>query len=153
MVSSGPGKSGGRFLRPGSGLVPSNLARGGTRGWKTNHGSRGRRCALRSVCRCTGTEQWQKKRGVALVSADTPGCPRFRRHRRTSHAPRPPGALRICNCSATNCKSRFSVVNTNACVHACPPPPNVCTKLSILDGDLSRGRRFGEKRNNRDSRV
>ena len=50
---------------------------------------------------CAGAAQRNsgKRSGVALVSADTPGWPRFRRHRRTRHAPWPAGAYEICNCT------------------------------------------------------
>lgn len=123
-------------------------------------GRRGVHCG--AACRCSGTERWQKKRGVALVSADTPGCPRFRRHRRTRrHAPRPPGgALRISNCTRSNCKSRSSFVNTNkhalpACLPACPSlllqprALNYPSWMEICRGGGDSGRSV----NNPDSRV
>lgn len=122
MVSSGPaGKS--VFV---SGLVPS------WRGWKTNHGSRrGVHCG--AVCRCSGTERWQKKRGVALVSADTPGCPRFRRHRRTP--PRSTASRRrLTNLQlhALQLQVTFRCEHEHAVVHAClslsPLPPPTCNQ-------------------------
>lgn len=139
MVSSGPGKSGGRFR---FGFGDWFQAGEGTRGWKTNHGSRrgvhcGAWCAGapgRNGGKRSAALRWSAlTRPVARASGATV-------ERATLHGlPAAPYEFAIAHRSAANCKSR-SVVNTDAVVHACLPPPTRALKLySILLMEICRG--------------
>lgn len=136
-VSSGPGKGGGRFLGPGSGLVPTwregprvggrpiTVAVAGGVHCGACAGAAGRNSDERSAAL-----RWSAlTRPVARASGATV-------ERATLHGLPAPYEFAIAPPPTASHVSQ--VVNANACVHACPLP-NVRTKLSILDGRFVEG--------------